>query len=206
MKKDLFVILGANKLCWGQVCKLREFGYKVVVIAWNKYPDIEGDFFIRHDVKDAPGILFELKQMGLLERVDGALSSIDLAVPTINAINMACGNKTMPDKFNSVLTKEEMRDCWMKAGLFNRVSKMDDEFPINEILELSQKMTLICKPNVAASSRGITILEKGQTMNSLSKALAKAKETSFDGHCLIEEFVDGEEFTVDMLGLSLIHI
>ena len=200
MEKDLFVILGANKLCWGQVCKLREFGYKVVVIAWNEHPDLQGDIFIRHDVKDSEGILSKLKRLGLLNRVDGALSSIDLAAPTVNAINKACGNQTMPPKFNSVLTKEDMRDCWMKEGLFNRISKTDDEFQLGDIFETSKKMKLICKPNVAASSRGITILEKGQTIESLSEALAKAKETSFDGRCLIEEFVDGEEFTVDMLG------
>ena len=106
----------------------------------------------------------------------------------------------MPEKFNSVLTKEEMRDAWMKAGVFNRISKMDDEFHLDEIHKTSQRMKLICKPNVAASSRGITILEKGQTREALQEALTKAKETSFDGKCLIEEFVEGEEFTVDMLG------
>ena len=197
------MILGANKLCWGQVCKLREFGYKVVVIAWNEHPDIEGDIFIRHDVKDAEGILSELNHLGLMERIDGALSSIDLAAPSVNAINRACGNKTMPEKFNQVLTNKEMRNCWMKSGLFNRISKTDIELSFEELFELSQKMKLICKPNVAASSRGITILEKGQTRESLSEALAKAQETSYDGHCLIEEFVDGEEFTVDMLGDAL---
>ena len=198
--KDLFVLLGANKLCWGQVCKLREFGYKVVIIAWNEHPDIEADIYIQHDVKDTKGVLSELKQSSLLDRIDGALSSIDLAAPTVNAINCACGNKTMPEKFDSVLTKEEMRDCWINAGLFNRISKTDKEFPLDAIFETSQKMKLICKPNVAASSRGITILEKGQTMESLSKALTKAKGASFDGQCLIEEFIDGEEFTVDLLG------
>ena len=106
----------------------------------------------------------------------------------------------MPEKFDVVLSKEEMRDCWMKAGVFNRISKMDDEFPMDELYETSQHMKLICKPNVAASSRGITILEKGQTHEALQNALYKARETSFDHRCLIEEFVEGEEFTVDMLG------
>ena len=195
-----FVLLGGNKLLWGQVCHLRELGYKVIVVAWNDNPDINGDMFIQQDVKDAPAIIAKLEELGLKGKVGGALSSIDLAAPTVNAINGWCGNKTMPDKFNKVLSKEEMRDAWMKAGVFNRISKMDNEFPLNEIYETSQKMKLICKPNVAASSRGITILEKGQTKEALAEALAKAKETSFDGRCLIEEFVEGEEFTVDMLG------
>lgn len=198
--KEYFVLLGGNKLLWGQVCKLREFGYKVIVIAWNENPDIKGDLFLQMDVKDKEGIIKKLEELGLKDNVDGALSSIDLAAPTVNAINKWAGNKYMPEKFDEVLSKEEMRNCWMEAGVFNRISKLDDEFPLDEIYEASQKMKLICKPNVAASSRGITILEKGQTKEALQEALNKAKETSFDNKCLIEEFVEGEEFTVDMLG------
>ena len=195
-----FVLLGCNKLLRGQVCHLRELGYKVIVVAWNDNPDITGDIYIQLDVKDAKAIISRLEELGLKGKVGGALSSIDLAAPTVNAINGWCGNKTMPEKFNKVLTKEEMRDAWMKAGVFNRISRMDDEFPVNDLYETSQRMKLICKPNIAASSRGITILEKGQSLESLQEAMNKAKETSFDGRCLFEEFVEGEEFTVDMLG------
>ena len=200
MKEQYFVLLGGNKLLWGQVCKLREFGYKVIVVAWNEHPDITGDLFIQMDVKDAPGILARLEEMGLKGKVGGALSSIDLAAPTVNAINRWCGNKTMPEKFDHVLSKNEMRDAWMAAGVFNRISKMDDEMDLEEMFEASSRMKLICKPDVAASSRGITILEKGQTRETLANAVKKARETSFNGRCLIEEFVEGEEFTVDMLG------
>ena len=200
------MLLGGNKLLWGQVCKLREFGYKVIVVAWNDHPDITGDLFIQMDVKDAPGILARLEEMGLRGKVGGALSSIDLAAPTVNAINRWCGNKTMPEKFDHVLSKNEMRDAWMAAGVFNRISKMDDEMSLEEIFEASSRMKLICKPDVAASSRGITILEKGQTRETLAEAVKKAKETSFNGRCLIEEFVEGEEFTVDMLGDAYGHV
>ena len=195
-----FVLLGENPLLWGQVCHLRELGYKVILVAWSDKPRIEGDMYIQKDIKDAEGLIRELEARGLKGKVFGALSSIDLAAPTVNAINGWCGNKTMPEKFNKVLSKNEMRDAWMAAGVFNRISKMDDELSFDELYDLSQKMKLICKPDVAASSRGITILEKGQTRESLQEALNKAKETSFNGRCLIEEFVEGEEFTVDMLG------
>lgn len=195
-----FVLLGGNKLLWGQVCHLRELGYKVIVVAWNDNPDITGDMFIQMDVKDAKGIVGKLEELGLKGKVGGALSSIDLAAPTVNAINAWCGNKTMPEKFNKVLSKNEMRDAWMDAGLFNRISKMDDEISIEELFEVSKRIKLICKPDVSASSRGITILEKCQSRESLQSAIDKAKETSFNDRCLIEEFVEGEEFTVDMLG------
>ena len=195
-----FILLGGNKLLYGQLYHLRELGYKVIVIAWNDNPDIKGDIFIQLDVKDSVSIIKKLEDLNLKGKVFGALSSIDLAAPTVNAINAWCGNKTMPEKFNKVLSKNEMRDAWMAAGVFNRISKMDDEISLEELFETSKKMKLICKPDVSASSRGITILEKNQTLESLKAALNKAKETSFNNKCLIEEFVEGEEFTVDMLG------
>ncbi|MCS2774269.1 ATP-grasp domain-containing protein [Bacteroides fragilis] len=197
-----FILLGSNKLLWGQVCHLHELGFKVIVVAWNNTPDIVGDLFIQMDVKDSAGIIKKLEELGFKGEVAGALSSIDLAAPTVNAINAWCGNKTMPEKFNKVLSKNEMRDAWMAAGVFNRISKMDDEITLDELYKASQKMKLICKPDVSASSRGITILEKGETCEALQDALNKAKETSFNNKCLIEEFVEGEEFTVDMLGDS----
>lgn len=156
--------------------------------------------FIQMDVKDAVGIIDKLERLGLKNKIFGALSSIDLATPTVNAINGWCGNNTMPDKFNAVLSKEDMRNAWISAGVFNRISKMDDQISINEIVDYSQRMKLICKPNVAASSIGITILEIGQTKESIENAIINAKDMSFDSKCLIEEFVEGEEFTVDMLG------
>lgn len=197
-----FILLGENPLLWGQVCHLRELGYKVVLVAWNETPRISGDLYIRRDIKDSKGLIDDMERLGLKGKVSGALSSIDLAAPTVNAINGWCGNKTMPEKFNHVLSKNEMRDAWMAAGIFNRMSRMDDEISLEELYGYSSRMKMICKPDVAASSRGITILEKGRSLEEIQEALNKARETSFNGKCLIEEFVEGEEFTVDMLGDS----
>ena len=127
LSKEYFVLLGDNQLLWGQVCKLREFGYKVIAVSWRNHANFDCDMFIQMDVKDAKGIIARLEELGLKGKIDGALSSIDLAAPTVNAINAWCGNCTMPAKFNVVLSKEDMRDAWEKAGLFNRISKLDNE-------------------------------------------------------------------------------
>lgn len=197
-----FVLLGCNKLLWGQVCHLRELGYKVILVAWNEHSDIVGDDYIQMDVKNSEGIIAELEGRGYEGKVFGALSSIDLAAPSVNAINAWCGNKTMPKQFNSVLTKNEMREAWVAAGLFNRISISDNELSFNQIKELNAQFKLICKPDVAASSRGITIIEKNSADDLLMDAINLARNTSFNGRCLIEEFVEGEEFTVDLLGDS----
>lgn len=199
MKKH-FVMLGGNMLTLGIVDKLHEFGYKAIVIDWNDEPDIKGDLHIQLDVKDSDKIIDYLKRSNL--SIDGALSSIDLAAPTVNAINNWCGNKTMPKRFNNVLTKAEMKDYWEEAGILNRISMIEGQIENNEILELLKRIKLICKPNIAASSRGITILDKGESLDSLNEAFSKAKEMSFDKKYIIEEYVEGEEFTVDMLGDS----
>ena len=200
--KEYFVLLGDNQLLWGQVCKLREFGYKVIAVSWRDHANLDCDMFIQMDVKDAKGIIARLEELGLKGKVDGALSSIDLAAPTVNTINAWCGNCTMPEKFNVVLSKEEMRDAWDKAGRFNRISKLDSELSLDDIFALSQKMKLICKPDVAASSRGITILEKGRTREELQEALKLAKETSFNHLCLIEEFVSGKALYTKQVAFS----
>lgn len=194
-----FVQLSGNKLLQGVCDKLQSFGYKVIVVDWNENPGVKGDIHLQLDVKDHETIISKLKEMGVC--VDGAVTCIDLAVPSANKINEWCGNKIMPKKFaSSVLTKEEMKECWMKAGIFNRISKIDSEIETNDIYKLLQECKLIIKPNVAASSRGITILEQGSSLDILLTAMRKAKDMSFDSHCLIEEYVEGREVTVDMLG------
>ena len=171
-------------------------------MAWDDSPDIHGDLYIQMDVKDSSGIIAELERLGLEGRIDGAVSSIDLAAPTVNAINRWCGNRTMPVRFDRVLSKDEMRDLWMSAGIFNRLSVTDDEITTDGIMRLNQRCKLIVKPNISASSRGITIIDRGTGKDLVSACIEKARQTSFDGRFLVEEFVEGEEFTVDLLGDS----
>lgn len=193
-----FAILGGNKLLKGICDKLQSYGYKVVVVDWNEKPAVIGDLHIRHDVKDSDTILKLFKERGF--DIDGAISCIDLAAPSVSAINKAYGLKYMPEKYNVVLSKEQMAKDWKAAGIFNRISERSDTISIEEVIELNKRYRIIIKPDVAASSRGITTLEKGSSKEQIEGAMNIAKEASFNKLCLIEEFVVGREFTVDMLG------
>ena len=196
--KKYFAILGGNKLLKGICDKLQSFGYTVVVVDWNEKPAVAGDVHIRHDVKDYETILRIFKEKGYA--IDGAISCIDLAAPSVSAINKAYGLKYMPEKFNVVLSKEQMASDWKLAGIFNRISERSDSISLKEVVMLNKKYRVIIKPDVAASSRGITTLEKDSTEEQIVEAMNKAKEASFNKLCLIEEYVVGREFTVDMLG------
>ena len=198
MKQKSFAILGGNKLLKGICDKLQSYGYYVVVVDWNENPAVTGDLHIRHDVKDADTILRIFEERGY--DMDGAISCIDLAAPSVSAIHKAYGLKYMPEKYNTVLTKEQMALDWKEVGIFNRFSERSDSISLKEVIELNKKYKLIIKPDVAASSRGITTLEKDSNEHQIVEAMNIAKEASFNNLCLIEEFVVGREFTVDMLG------
>lgn len=193
-----FSILGGNKLLKGICDKLQSYGYYVVVVDWNEKPAVVGDVHIRHDVKDHETILRIFKERGY--GIDGAISCIDLAAPSVSAINKAYGLKYMPEKYNVVLSKEQMATDWKAAGIFNRISERSDLISFEEVVELNKKYRIIIKPDVAASSRGITTLGKNSSMEQIVEAMTIAKEASFNKLCLIEEYVIGREFTVDMLG------
>ena len=193
-----FVLLGGNMLLRGVFDKLKSYGYSVIVIDWNEFPAIEGDLHFQVDVKDTKTVLSVL-ECGNYD-IDGAISCIDLAVPTVNAINLRYGLKVMPDKFNMVLSKAQMREDWERAGIFNRISKSSKDINIEYIIGLNKEYKLIIKPDIAASSRGITILEKCSLKSEILSAIEKAQEISFDSDFIVEEFVEGQEFTVDMLG------
>lgn len=193
-----FAILGGNKLLRGICDKLQSYGYTVVVVDWNEKPAVVGDVHIQHDVKDHETILRIFRERGY--DIDGAISCIDLAAPSVSAINKAYGLKYMPEKYNVVLSKEQMAKDWKAAGIFNRISERSDSFSLDEVVELNKNYRIIIKPDVAASSRGITTLEIGSTTEQIEEAMRIAKDASFNKLCLIEEFVVGREFTVDMLG------
>ncbi len=195
---NCFAILGGNKLLRGICDKLQSFGYTVVVVDWNEKPAVVGDVHIRHDVKDYETILRIFKERGY--DINGAISCIDLAAPSVSIINKTYGLKYMPEKYNVVLSKEQMSKDWKAAGIFNRISERSDNISLEEVEELNKKYRIIIKPDVAASSRGITTIEIGSTTEQIEDAMRIAKDASFNKLCLIEEFVIGREFTVDMLG------
>lgn len=193
-----FVILGGNKLLKGIYDKLKSYGYTVVVVDWNEKPAVTGDIHIQKDVKDTDAILKVFKERGY--EIDGAISCIDLATPSVSAINKVYGLCSMPEKFNVVLSKEQMVKDWKAAGIFNRISERSDLISLDELENLNKDRRLIIKPDVAASSRGITTIEKHSTRRQIFEAMNKAKDVSFNNICLVEEYVVGREFTVDMLG------
>ena len=199
MKQPVVIILGGNKLNRGIVDYCKHKNYFVVVVDWSPDAAIKGDLFLCIDVKEADKIITALCEHGITE-ILGAYSSIDLAVRSVNAINAHYGLCHMsPSALVHALPKSEMTRIWQENGLLNRISKAYNDYS-GEIQHLSKLTKLIIKPNISSSSRGITIIEQGCKEPIIKEAFVKAQNESFDNSVIVEEFVDGREFTCDMLG------
>lgn len=195
-----FLLLGGNKLNYGIVEKFRNKGYFVYVIDWNEHPQLTGDKHYQIDIKDTASIIDALKKDGVWENVHFAYSSIDLAVTSVARINRAIGLHTLTDEaLQYAASKSKMTEKWKELKLLNRYS-VKSKCYLAEFYELAQQMKLIVKPDNSASSRGITILQQGADEDCCRAAYEKAKAEATNGLVVLEEFVEGTEYTVEMLG------
>ncbi len=94
--------------------------------------------------------------------------------------------------------KGESTKCWKKAGILNKYSEVLDT---PEAFDRYDGKTYIWKPNCSSGSRNITILSGEElTEANARKAWKRAAEASADGKGIVEEFCEGTEYTVEMLG------
>jgi len=200
---NIAIILGGSYLNEGVYDRLKEKKYYVIVIDWNKNPYLKGDMHLQIDVKDSKSVIEKLIKIGVNKNnYKITYTSIDLAVKTLNEINKLFNKKYCPfEAIQNVSAKDKMTNIWKEHKLLNRFSiRIDNEESIKDIIkQLVKFKKIIVKPNVSSSSRGISILENFE-YNDILKAINKAKNYSYDDYVVIEEFISGNEFTVEMLG------
>lgn len=200
MDKPIFLLLGGNKLNYGILRKFQNRGYLVYVVDWNEHPQMTGDRHFRIDVKDSATIISALKSDGCFDHVRFAYSSIDLAVKSVAEIHRGLGLQTISDNgLANATSKCRMTACWERAGLLNRISRRYEAYD-GSVFELARQMTIIIKPDNSASSRGITVIARGTPEPEIRKAFEKAQVEASDELVIVEEFVNGQEYTVEMLG------
>lgn len=192
------VLLGGNCLNRGIIDRYKEYGLKCIVIDWNESPALLGDLHLQIDVKDYISICQQLDNLKIND-VKICYTSIDLATKTLNQINKKF-NHLHTDEFflNNSIEKNKMNKIWQEKNLFNRYSELFSSFDENKILNLQKKYKLIVKPNIASSSRGITVIDSNNI--NIKDAYNTASKISLDNNVLIEEFIEGTEYTVEMIG------
>lgn len=199
MKKAV-IILGGNIYNRGIIDKLLALDIISIVIDRNDRPDIKGDINFQCDLLDVNKITKFVKDIQNIN-IYGVYTSSDIAIKSCNELNSYYGLKSNDNDFlEFVSSKDFMLAKWRDNRLLNRYSEIYAEINIKKILEFAKTIKLVIKPNNASSSRGLTLLSLNPEKTTLLNAIKRAENFSFDNKVLVEEFIEGQEMTIEMLG------
>jgi len=198
MKK--IAIIGANEFQLDLIKKAKAFGVETHVFSWGGGDPGEeiADFFYEISIVDKEAILEVCQRIG----VDGVCTiASDLANITVHWVAGKMGLPAHNQETIDVSTnKFLMRERFARDGVpipFYKILSCSDDISDNALPEVA-----IVKPIDRSGSRGIT---KISSMSELDEAIRYSQESSFTKDVLIEEFVDGREFSVESISSNGQH-
>lgn len=200
MKKKL-AILGASYLQKPLVQKAMDMGLETHVFAWREGNVVEDtcDFYYDISILDKEEILKICDGLA----IDGIISvASDAAMPTVNYVanklNLV-GNSIGCSEITT--NKFKMREA-LSAGQIN----IPKYFLINdsnhEVLNSDIKFPLIVKPVDRSGSRGVSLVNDKEELNG---AIVTAILASFSSKAIVEEYIEGLEFSVEAVSIKRVH-
>ena len=199
MKKNI-AIIGASALQLPLIERAKELGYVTHVFAWkaNDVGEKAADFFYPLSIIEKELILDKCKDIGIC-----GICSIasDVAAVTVNyvATSLGLSGNSMEVTMKST-NKHLMRTAFAQKGDPSPKSYLvDSEQGINA---LKLEYPIIIKPTDRSGSRGITKLDSPKE---LKEAVDHALTESFENKILVEEYVDGKEYSVECISYNGKH-
>ena len=185
-------IIGASYLQLPLIEKAKEMGYTTHVFAWaaNDVGERAADYFYPVSIVEKDEILQKCRGIG----IDGICSiASDLAAVTVNYVAASLGlpGNSMECTRRST-NKHLMRETFRENGDPSPQSKEVDLQ--TDLARLNLQYPVIVKPTDRSGSRGIFKLDSPEN---LKEAVQAALRESFEKKALIEEFAEGEEFSVE---------
>ena len=194
-------IIGASYLQKPLVLKANEMNIHTICFAWEDgavCKDICDEFY-PISITEKEEILKVCTEL----KIDGILSiASDVAVPTVNYIanklNLI-GNSLKSSNLstNKYLMRQAFKKCNIPVPKFIKINK---GFDLNEVSKL--RYPIIVKPVDRSGSKGITVLKD---IDGIKKAIDYALMESFVGQAIIEEFILGEEISVEGISYNGRH-
>jgi biotin carboxylase len=188
MKKKL-AIIGASYLQLPLVEKAKQLKLHTLCFAWEKgaiCKDICDEFF-PISVQNKEKILDVCK----MHNIDGVVSiASDVAVPTVNYIasNLNLIGNSLQCSLNST-NKFLMRSKFQENNLpIPRFIRLDNSYNIKDIDSLA--LPVIVKPVDRSGSLGINVVKSHINLES-------AIDASFLNEAIVEQFIEGEEISVE---------
>lgn len=193
-------IIGASYLQMPLIEKAKQMGYTTHVFAWEcgDVGEYAADHFYPISIVEKDEILEVCRKVG----IQGICSiASDLAMLTVNYVADALG---LPgnslDATARSTNKHLMRKAFEKGG-----DPSPKSIPVDENTDLAAlklQYPVIVKPTDRSGSRGIYKLESG---DALAEAVKSAMDAGFEKKALIEEFAQGQEYSVEYISDNGIH-
>ena len=203
MKK--IMILGASILQLPAIKKAKSMGLKVIAVDMNpKAVGFREDGIIKEVIStiDTPAIIEAAKR----NRVDGVMTiASDMPMRSVAAVADELGLVGISKETAIKATdKGEMRMALRKSGVpipaFYRVrSKEEYRSAVNKIKEAGYKC--IVKPADNSGSRGIDLLSDFE-QETIDNAYEYSKQSSRSGDLMVEEYMEGDEVSVESLSID----
>jgi biotin carboxylase len=198
--KKKLAIIGAALFQEPAIIKAKEMGLETHVFAWATGDRGEelADYFYPVSIRERDEILRICREIG----IDGIVSiASDLAMETVNYVAAEMGLPGNSLEATRISTnKHWMRKAFEENGdpsprsimvdMATDPSKIDLEFP------------LIVKPTDRSGSRGV---HKVYNVRKLRDAVFKAREYSFEKKVVVEEFVEGDEYSIEYISYQGQH-
>jgi biotin carboxylase len=184
------------------ICEARSAGLKVIAIDAN--PNAEGfadaDYILNMDLNDHNAIITELNNLD--KNIQGAVSFVSeagmlLASYIRDAFNLPGIGSELCRRF---IDKGIQRRIWSEKGVLGPAWKVfsEKEEAFNAISSFD--LPFIIKPTDSSGSRGVTKIESRE--DDISDAIIRAFEFSRSGEIIIETYMDGVEFTVEIFAVD----
>lgn len=210
MKK--IAIIGASYLQEPLIERAKEMNLETHVFAWacGDIGEQSADFFYPISIVEKDEIAKKCQEIG----IDGICTiSTDLGAITVNYVAERLGLVGNSKYCTEVSTnKKLMRECFAQNGdpspksIQVDMEAIRDTFSddsIDDFLSLNEvSYPVIVKPTDRSGSRGIFKLS---SKKGLANAVKVASDVSFESGVLIEEFVDGEEYSVEYVSWNGKH-
>lgn len=193
-------IIGASYLQLPLIRKAKELGYTTHVFAWaaNDIGEQEADYFYPISIVNVDEIAEKCKEIGIC----GICSiATDLGNITVNYVAEKLG---LPgnswETTQRSTNKHLMREMFAANGDPSPRSIQVDEN--TDLTQLSFSYPIIVKPTDRSGSRGIYKLDSS---DGISAAVKSAIAESFEKKALIEEYAEGQEYSVEGISYNGEH-
>jgi len=195
------VIIGANDFQNQLILKAKQLGYETYVFAWEEgaVGKKTADFFYPISIVEKEIILDECKKI----QPDGVCSiASDLASITVNYLAENLGLPCNETVYTGIQTnKYLMRKALSNADIScPRFIKTDLQVNKDSVKDFA--FPIIVKPTDRSGSRSIMKLE---SVDGLEEAVRNACNVSFEKKAIIEEYIEGDEYSMETITQNGVH-